>query len=703
MSTRAMFVLLLVLAPGLAPATRSQGEPPGTTFPSGVELVNVDAVVLDAQGRPVEGLTPADFTVSEDGQPETITRFEALALAESPSEPSRLQRISTNTEPPPARQAWFVVVYDDANLSQYASPHAREAIVGFLTRGLRRGDQVMIVPTSGGAWWTGQIPEDREGLVAFVGHLDGTRRPDTTPAHIWDYEAMTIANDRDPSVLGEVARRYFENNLIPEAYPQDPVLARDLDVSPGLPMIRAKAREVYREATVRIRTTLDVLERVAAALGQLRGRKTLLLVSEGFIMDPTQPEFRDLLRAARNANAAVSFIDARGPTGFVGQAGMAGGGAEYGRMVEERDTTTMLGQVVQEQAGARSVALDTGGSIVSGTADLTDGMARIAAESRAYYLLGYTSTNTARDGKFRKIQVTVSRPNVEVRARRGYYAPSDKEERPVPKDQLDPVVRAGLDAPYGQPGIPLRLTSYTFEPQTGGKVHTVLVAEADLGPLHLQPHGGRYSATLDSYVVVSSRDKGAIEKQETRLDLDMPSAVFDKVERGVPIRREFSLDPGVYQARLLLRDRASARLGSVLHEFEVPKADSLRLSTPLLTDTLQPGANGEPPRPLPIARRTFRAGSRIVCAFEIYGAAPGDGQGGRRVTVAYRLRGPGGREVSASPPELVPAAPDGRLSKIIVLSLPPAAEGEHELELTVRDEVSSTTVEDSEPFVVSRG
>ena len=186
-------------------------------------------------------------------------------------------------------------------------------------------------------------------------------------------------------------------------------LAADLDVSPGLPMIQAKAREVYAEAAGRLRLTLDTLERVSASVAGLKGRKTLLLVSEGFIMDPTEPEFRDL-RAARRANTAVHFIDARSPEGALGQAGMAGGGAEFGDAVEERDTTTLLAFAARETEGARSVALDTGGSIVSGTAALADEMARIARESRAYYLLGYVPTNTKRDGKFRKIEVAVARP-----------------------------------------------------------------------------------------------------------------------------------------------------------------------------------------------------------------------------------------------------------------------------------------------------
>src|SRR5258707_15450966 len=107
-------------------------------------------------------------------------------------------------------------------------------------------------------------------------------------------------------------------------------------------MIRAKAQEVYREADVRLRATLGTLARVSTAMAQLRGRKTLLLVSEGFIMDPSQTEFRELIQAARNSSAAVYFFDVRGPTGSVGQPGMAGGGAGSGRAGDLQEATTLL-------------------------------------------------------------------------------------------------------------------------------------------------------------------------------------------------------------------------------------------------------------------------------------------------------------------------------------------------------------------------
>lgn len=688
------------------PSSTARPQPPAspqasTAFRSGVDVVNVDVVVLDRQGNPVDGLTAADFSVKEDGRPQAVSAFEAVSFAESPaSAPEERQVISSNASPPVRGDRSFVIVFDDVNLSPYGTPRARKAITDFLARGLRQGDQVMIVPTSGGTWWTGRMPEDRERLVSFVDHLQGAWRPDTTAARIWDHEAIAIANGRDRQLEAEVARRYFENNLIPEAYPQDPQLAAEINVSPGVAMIRAKAREVYREADTRLRATLSTLARVSDALAQLRGRKNLLLVSEGFIMDPAQTEFRDLIQAARNASTAVYFVDVRGPTGSVGQSGMAGGGAEFGRAVEEQDTTTALALATTEAEGSRSIALDTGGAVIGGT-NLAEGMAKVA-QARAYYLLGYISSNASHDGKFRKIQVSVDRPDVVVRARRGYYAPSAEPRRPPKRDDLDPTVRAGLDAVDGIPGIPLRLTSYVFGPQPQGKRQVLLAAEADITPLHLAPHDGRYTASLDSYVVVYGLTEDRPEHQETRLDLALPANVYADIARGgIPIRREFILAPGRYQARLLVKDSASGLMGSVRHEFEVPSLQGLQVSSLILTDsfqTIEPGQR----RPVPVAHRTFAPGATLACAFSVLGTAPDPVHGGPRVTLAYRLRRAGGAEVMGSPARPLTAGPLGQISPVIFLKLPDDAAGSYEVALTVHDEVGTNTVEVVEPFTVVR-
>jgi hypothetical protein len=507
---------------------------------------------------------------------------------------------------------------------------------------------------------------------------------------------MGIALGRDAQAQAQVMRRFYENGLIAEAPPTN---IAELQISPGVAMVQARARQVYTEARARIQTSLGTLNRLAEALADARGRKTLLLFSEGFIMDTTLQDFRTLLRAAQNANVAVHFVDVGNPGGDLGQ---PAGGADVARALQENDTTISMALAAREAEGTRSIAADTGGRTISGS-NLLDGLRRIASEGRAYYLLGYSPTTGRREGRFRRIEVSVrNRPDVTVRARGGYFEPSSEGATPRPDPKaLNPDVRAGLDSPFGAPGIPMRMTSYVLGPQTGTTMRTLIVAEADVTPLGLAARKGAYSATLESYMLVHDRSRDSLERNERLIELNVPEQAFPQLARaGIPIQREFALGPGTYQATLLLRDRETGTIGSVRHEFEVPGIDQFRITTPVVTDILQPSAAGQPPRPVPIARRTFKAGTRIAVAFDILGAAA-SGNVAPQVSVSYALRRADGTPVAASPPQPLNPNARGQFAVAIGMGLPPDAAGDHELHVTVRDESAVRIIEHLEPLTIA--
>jgi VWFA-related protein len=316
---KTLFVLILVLAFG------ANGVSQQPTFQARADLVTVDVVVFDQQGNPVEGLTRDDFTIRENGDRQAIAAFEAVAVQVSPATPQRRSPISTNVERPDAAGRWFFVVFDDVNITQFATARARNAVTRFINEALRPGDRVMIAPASGGSNWIGELPEDREGLLAFVQQLQGERRVSTGAEQIRDHEAIGIALGRDPQAEAQVMRRFYENGVIAEAPPTN---IAELQISPGVAMVRARARQVYTEARARMQTSLGTLERLAQGLADARGRKTLLLFSEGFVMDTTLPNFRTLLRSAQNANVAVHFVDVGNPGADLGQ---PAGGADVAR------------------------------------------------------------------------------------------------------------------------------------------------------------------------------------------------------------------------------------------------------------------------------------------------------------------------------------------------------------------------------------
>jgi VWFA-related protein len=676
-----------------APSLRAQESP---VFPTGVEVVTVDAVVHDKKGRPVGGLVADDFVVTEDGVPQKITSFEALAQAEgAPTLPPPRTRASTNAPVRPARS--FLIVFDDAHLTVPQAESAKQQLSTYLRTGFLPGDQVTLIPTSGGAWWTSEMPEGHDDLVAFLAHLKGQRMPDASAGHMTDYEAMRLVVYRDAQVGAEVLRRFVDAGVVPE--PPSTQQVKEPTADMGHPLIRSMAEQIYRDATVRNNAALKALDRAAAAVSSAKGRKSVILVSPGFPYDNTLEGFRDVVQACRRANAVIYFLDARGLTGLP-----PGADAERGAEVEEQDIGTSLDLVKRESDGAESLAVDSGG-LVFGANDLTAGLNRVVEDSKIYYLLGYRSTNARRDGKFRKIKVTVQKPGLEVAARKGYYAPSDvskARQTPAGAEALDPDVRAALDSPFETNGIPLRLTSYVLGPSGSTRTTVLLVADADPRALAFRQEGGRLAAELDSYVLVTSRDTGASEPQEKRIDLRLPPALEQRLERSwLPILRTFELEAGTYEASLLLRDSAKSRIGTVRHEFAVPPPGSFHATTPILTDQLEadPGGGGGR-RPVPLAHLEFATGAHLVHYFDVLGAAVDPQTKKPRVSVTYTLRNAEGARVAAIGPTPIAPGPTNELSQQTVLPLERVPPGDYELVVAVKDDVANKALDLRDSFTV---
>jgi len=669
---------------------------PAVVFPSGVEQVIVDALVLDDKGAPVQGLTRDDFTVLEDGRPQPLTSFEAVSLAESAASLAPLvqTRVADNTvSSEPARL--FVIVLDNMNLVPTTVDAARKAVRQFVQTGLREGDLVEVLATSGGLGITESLPEGRAAIMRFLDRVESQFRPDTSVARISDWEAIQLRSGQENLVLPQILRRWYENGVIQEF--QEAKSAADLNLSPGAQMVKARAEAVYTAYAERMKHTLGTFTRVADTLATAKGRKTVLFVSDGFTFDPTQPGFKDVVRAARNANVAFYFVDARGLSDSTSVPGMPGAGADEGRMTLDQDTLSTFTQARQETVGAESVAIDTGGASIRNTNDLAGGMARVASESRAYYLLGYVPSDARRDGKFRKIEVKVNRPGVRVRARRGYYAPSDKAPTPRPQN-VQPAVRAALDAPSDVRGIPLRLVAYGLGPAGGGKSTAMVAAEVDLGALDLKKSGDKWTGAFETYAVVSSLSTGESVPEEKSVELALPEAAYEQLRAtGLPILRQFQVTPGTYQVRLVVRDPHSQRVGSVRQQFVVPDPTELGLSTPILTDRLQADPAGGA-RPIPVAHRTFKTGARLAFAFEVYGAAR-DAAGASRLFSSYAIRRPDGSELVHRDRQPIQAV-NGQVSQMLALSLAGATPGAYELVLTVTDEVAGRSIDVTEPFLV---
>ena len=481
-------LVLLVLS---APASRSQ-EPPKTqgapakpkeaakteeptiAFPAQVEQVTVDVVVTDKKGNPIAGLTQADLQVTEDGVPQTVVSFDAVQVPALPSaKPAPRPKVSSNQIKEAKHGRTFVVVFDDIHLTPFMARRAKGAVADFLAKGTREGDRVTLVASGGGAWWSTRMEAGRDELIALVKRLDGRFIPDTSPERMSDFEAMRIYVMRDPQVTARVQRRFETYGVASSLSRQQNQTSRPDASTVEDPFVSGRATDVYFQATSRNRITLEVLERSLNALVGIKGRKSLILVSEGFIYDPELDEFKRVIEASRRANTAIYFVNSKGLEGM--PLGMT---AEFGPAIPDQDVGAAFSESFEAAEGADSLASDSGGFTVRNTNDLSTGFKRIADETRLYYLVGYNPTNTARDGKFRKIQVKVlGQKGLQVRARKGYYAPGEKKNAARPKPGVDPIIQAALDSPYDVDEIPLRMTDFVGDETLLGKASVSVATE----------------------------------------------------------------------------------------------------------------------------------------------------------------------------------------------------------------------------------
>jgi VWFA-related protein len=671
-------------------------EPPAESFPAQVEQVTVDVVVTDKKGVPITGLGQKDFVLTEDGDAQAIASFEAIQLpATASAVPAERPRVSSNTTKEVQTGRTFVVVFDDIHLTPGQAHRAKGAVQEFLTSGVREGDRVTLVATGGGAWWSTRMEAGRQELITLLKRLDGRLIPDHSPERMTDYEAMRIHIYRDPQVLARVARRF-------DAYGVNPTSLNRSTSASGIdpnPFISGRSAEVYYQASARNRLTLEVMERVLSSLSGTKGRKSVIVVSEGFIYDPNMDEFKKTLQASRRSNAAIYFLDTRGLEGM--PLAMT---AEFGPMIDEQDVGAAFSESLEASEGSESLASDSGGFSVKNTNDLSRGIKRIADESQAYYLLGYNPTNTARDGRFRKIQVKIpGGKGYQIRARKGYYAPLEGRNALAPKPgAADPAIQAALDSPYDVGEVPLRMTAYVFDETILGKANVVVVAETDVREFAFQQEGGRFLDTLEFLLVTAHRETGEFFRYDQRIEMKLLPTTHEKLV-WYPITRDFELAPGGYQAKIVVRDKNSGRIGTLVHEFEVPALGPFRVSTPVLSDTMAPAPAGEKgtPQPTLLARREFPSGAMLLAQFEVYGAAKEKGSGMPRVTAGYDIRKTDGTVVTHVDPTPIQPTSLGKLMRLVGTRLVDSAPGDYEMVLRLKDEVAGKDLELREPFSVT--
>jgi hypothetical protein len=728
-------VAILTLAMAAAAAQEPQDIP---KFASKVELVTVDAVVQDAKGRPVRGLTAADFTLVEDGQSQTITSFEAVDLGDTADAGPRAAAgpVATNARQRAAAAGSYVLLVDDVSLSPTRQTVVREALARFVDTSLRDGDEVIFATTSGDAWWSARMPEGREDIHALAGRVRGRNLTDSFKDAVSEWEAFRIESfegkgdpgapdpaahpGRQPgttssavpgaTVTERVVERYYQGRVCnPDPIPGDPAGPPMTSPTECRGMVHARAQLVNQRRLNRTRDVLAAVDRSVFALTGLRGRKALLLFTEGFLNDPELGAVQEVAGRCREANLVLYSLDVRGlmTGGITADSFSVPVSGEVGGMKMEETELVAAGSV--------GLAEDTGGFAVRNTNDLGAGAARVAEESRTYYLLGYTPPEGKGPRDWRKLKVQVDRPDLKVRARKGYTLRTSAEiaqaaeAKPAPKAEgskpgspepakVPADVARSLANARDADAIPLRAMAYALEGRPAGTVRTLIAVETDTHRVANVGEEERPQAILTLSILATHRDSGKTQRIDQYIVVD---SKHSKVWEGwLALSREFDLPPGVAQARVVVRDEFLGRVGAVTVRFVVPQAAGLRISTPILTDRLLTAAEGAGALPVLLAHREFASSANLYCQFQVFGAG-GVNPPARVIEASYELRRANGDVLRQGVQSPIARSADGSLVRLLAFTLDGMGAGDYELVLRIRDQATGQTEERVEPLRIA--
>ncbi len=669
-SFRAAVIAAMAPAVCAAPVAAADPQGPPTVAPAATEVVMVDAVVVDRDGRPVTDLQRDDFVLREEGREQPITQFDRVRLDEVTGGPVARPPVSANTGPetgPPA--SLLAIAFDEQNLRPETLPDARNAVLHLLDRGLGAGDEIVLLATGSRDYWRARDKAGLEAMRARVSALRALRVRSPDEELVSDREAMQIEVYNDRQAVDNVVLRLYENDrtqagLVTSRSDQ----ARLGRIASFEDQARGLATRVWTEARSRAQATLVSLDGLAQLLAERRGRKSAVLVTDGFVLDGRWDQWKRTVEAARRSNLVVYAVDTRGLRLGAGLAAETGrtpsGSARIETTLAERETSE----------GSDALATETGGFTRRYTNDLGEALARIASETRSYYLLGFVP-RAAPDATYHALSVEVRRPGLTVRARKGYWATA-----------------ASGAATAGSDPVPLRLTAFVLEPRGEGLVHVQVVGEIDPAAIQFEDKGGRSSAAIEWVVDVLTPGRTGSEPPH-RLRLSLTPEALASVRSGwVPVGAEFDLPQGVHVARLFVRDAGGDRAGTVEHDFEVPSPRSLYVSA-VLSDLMRPQGG-----PAFLARRTFHAGGRLLSEFEVHNASTAEGA--PRVLAGHEVRTADGLLLTRGEDSPMPEGTDGHLARLIRISLEKTPPGRYEIRLHVRDGVSGARLEWVEPFEV---
>ena len=642
-----------LLAALLANAFALPQQPPTSQEPTDDEvvrittnLVQVDAVVTDKDGRQVTDLRPEEVEVLEDDRPQKVTNFSYISTGAGAPQPVASSSPAA-AAPPPVRpkpeqvRRTIALVVDDLGMSFESTAFVRRALRNFVDTQMRSDDLVAIIRTSAGIGALQQFTSDRRQLYAAIERVRWypMGRGGAAAFAPLEKDDLALHTGSVQESAAELARRSQEERREAE-----------------------EESSQFREEFFAV-GTLGAVGFVVRSLGDLPGRKSVLLFSDGlrlFVKNRTSvrndsggaggragikgesastvqnsrvlESLRRLTDEANRASVVIYTMDMRGLQTLTLQA--SDSTSDYSPAQLEQRLAERGQNFFDTQSGLEYVARLTGGFAIRNSNDFNKGIRAVLDDQSGYYLIGYRPDESTFDaaggrGKFHKVTVKVLRPGLRVRSRSGFYGVADDEARRLRRASGDNFL-AALTSPFSANEVNVRLTTlFGHDRQAGSVMYSMLhVQGRDL--TFKEEADGWKVATIDVAAYTFGDYGNAIDSfSRTHTVRARDDAYQSILEDGlvytlnVPVKK-----PGAYQLRVAVRDAATRRVGSASQFIEVPDVDGNRLTLsglvvtgldPKKADAQAEGSEPIEPQAGPSVRR-LRAGMTLRYTYTIYNA-----------------------------------------------------------------------------------
>jgi len=687
---RVVYALILLVLCGWAFAQLPTPTPSNDDVVKiSTNLIQIDLTVTDKDGKVIRDLKPGDFQIYQNGKKQTLSSFSFVSDSRETEQRRDTMVVSPSVSqvPQPAKpirssqvRRTIALIVDDLSLSLDTIENIRRTLRKFVDEQMQDGDLVAILRTGAGIGTLQQFTSDRRLLHAAIERIN------------WN-------------IIGTGSIGAF-----PAMEPESPTEERESSEKHGAGVRTAAGRRKEFEdfrAGVFATGTLGAINYVVQGMEDLPGRKSIVLLSQGFkLYQEDATGFRErgrvwvplqkLIDRANRASVTIYTLDPRGLV-YAGLTAADDVGnrspAKVQKEIEDRQR-----RILDTQAGLQYLAKQTGGFALINDNDLSRGIERVL-DDQSYYLIGFVpdeDTFDPRSARFNNIEIKLDRPGAELRYRSGFFGVADNTAA-AEKNSKENKLLSALVSPFAANQITVRLNAlFNSSTQSGPYLHSFLHVKADDLSFEEMPDGSK-KVVFDVIAMVFGDNGSIVDRINKIYSVTVKKEAFESfMKEGLVYNFTFPMKkPGVYQLRVALRDQKSQKVGSANQFVEIPdiKKDALALSGIMLENkplsdlkTAGIGAvNTQRSDPLTdTSLRRFKRGTVLNYEFSIFHAKSAAGNFKTQMRL-YK----DGKLVYSGQPQTVPPQADGKsftpLEGSLVLGQD-MTPGDYLLQLTATDE-----------------